>query len=372
MPETWMYNYCAPLYLKIKGLILTSGETLIAKDSFRFFSHIATQYPGITIICESNGIAFNEKWQRLAADHLFGMHFSMNAVTEHTYLRGVWAQGEAGGAAAFHATQRNIANYCHLLAEKKLLAFAPSLSMVINQDTWAEVEPFVLRALHLHAKSCVFYFDNTEFNVESNEISSPYLMNVVSTLMKIERLLAGRFYINFRLWAPLGVFERIQNDIDGIPLNDIRKEFPDIDVAAANRSVILEYRERERIRKEKGKKAFSFEEDIALTLHETNYLNHKICFAPWGELDLSTNGDLRVCGWHTKSINIKKYIRNGTLDWDRVLNQPLLRLMRKDVLSDSYDYGMKCCPLNPKYKKRYDPLKLYREDFPSCIPDQQE
>ena len=361
MPQEWMYNYCAPLYGRIKCLILTSGETLIARDAFKFFSFISEKYPALTILTESNGIAFNRQWQELAADNLFMMHFSMNAVSEEIYLKGVWQKGESGGSNAFKMIQKNVADYCKLMAERNLTVFNPSLSMVINQDTCVEVRDFILKALELKARIICLYFDFYENDFESDHFSSPVLLETLKTILKIERVLKDKVYFIFRLYLPLNILDKLQPEIDALDINELQNEFADVLKAAEGRSITAEYRERERIRKEHGKKSFSLIEDLAGTLHESEIVGKVCCPAPWHELDLKPNGNLRICGWHIRGINIKDFIRNNTVDWDEILDHPHLRLMRQDVLCGNYDYCMKCCPLNSKYKKIQDPLKYYLE-----------
>ena len=361
MPQKWMYDYCTPLYDKIKCLILTSGETLIARDAFKFFSFISEQYPAVTIFTESNGIAFTRRWHELAADNLFMMHFSMNAVTEETYLKGVWQKGESGGSNAFRMTKQNVTDYCNLLHERNLDVFRPSLSMVINRDTCAEVQDFILMALKLKARNIWLFFDFYESDFNTGHFAVPELHNTLKTILKIERLLKDKVFFNFRLYLPLNILDGLQEETDAMDIDDLSNEFADILAAAGGRSVINEYLEREKIRKERGKKSFSFEEDFADTLHESAIAGKVCCPAPWKELDLQPDGNLKICGWHTRGINIKDFIKNDTIDWEKLLDHPHLRLMRQDVLCGNYDYCMECCPLNSKYKKIQDPLKYYLE-----------
>ena len=59
---------------------------------------------------ESNGIAFDERMQELAARSLCRVHVSMNASTAELYEKSCW-EG-AGGAPAYQKFTHNIEHTC--------------------------------------------------------------------------------------------------------------------------------------------------------------------------------------------------------------------------------------------------------------------
>ncbi|MBN2716287.1 MAG: radical SAM/SPASM domain-containing protein [Deltaproteobacteria bacterium] len=350
MDPKWMYEYFRPLYDKSKIIILSSGETILGRKAMEYFRFLSTEYPQATIKCESNGIAFTPKWQQLCAENMVMMHFSLNAVHEDTFLKGVWLKGAKGGSKAYRRSQQNVRDYISLLQSQGIGVFAPSISMVVNEDTYADVQEFVRMALDMKAASVNYFFDYSENDIHSHNFEGTYAEDVLIELMKIERVLKDRFMVNFRLYLPLGILESNQKTVDIIPIEMLKEEYEELDKMADGRSVREEYRERERIRKQKGKTSFSFLEDIQTTLWEMHVGGKKICFPPWKQIDIFPNGNISFCGWREAVLNINDFIKNDAVDWDEIINSPKFVMHRKEMLEGDYDGCMRCCPLNPNYK----------------------
>ena len=350
MKPEWMYKYLVPLYEKAQIIILTSAEAIIARGAFKYFSFLCDNYPAVTLRSESNGISFSEKWQQLAVDNLIMMHFSLNAASEETFLKGVWMDHHDGGESAFENSQRNVRNYIERLKENDLLSFAPSISMVVNRDTYSDVREFAKMALSIQSGALYYFFDFNEHDRKSSGFEEPYAKEVLLELMKIERLLKDRFMVGFRLYLPIGVLEPLQQKADSIPLAQLKSEYADLDALALHRSIKGEYNQREHIRAQRGKKSLSFMDDIQTTLTSTVVACKPICASPWKQLDISPAGNVTFCGWRKPVLNLKDYIHDDAIDWNEIYNSPQFRFFRKEMINGNYEGCMTCCPLNPNFK----------------------
>jgi hypothetical protein len=355
MRKEVLYNLCRPLYGQIKILLLTGGEPLHDKESFPFCKFMCENYPQVTITLETNGIAFSREWQELAAENYMRVHVSVNASNEDIFTGGCWSG--AGGATAFRMLTKNIEEYMEVLREKELEIFSPDISMVINKDTASDVRNFVRYALSIDLHSCKFFFDYTENDMNGEcfgipETSRPALFE----LMKLERVLAGKFFMYFRLWIPLQEQQMMQPQVEAIPMDALVEEYADILELAEGRSMKDEYEDRQRLRKEKGKKEFTFDEEWSPTIRQINVQGKVTCFAPFSSLDIYPNDVFDCCGWISPPrFVLNKAVVNKEIDWDAKFNNIEMRSLRKNMLEDRYDICMKCCPLNPMYKSAYNP-----------------
>lgn len=313
-------------------------------------------YQKTTVIIESNGILFTEQWQTLAKNNLSLIHISTNASTEDTYSSGCW-EGKHGRI-AYNKVQNNIISYMKKLSDDNLEVFAPDVSMVINKDTAHDVREFVKKSLEQRLRFCTFYFDYTENNMDEAEFGYPATSRpALEELMKLERVLAKKFFISFRLWIPLKEAEQLQSKVDAMDLRVLEAEYADLLALAKNRSMRAEYEERQRIRAQRGKKTFTWDEDWTPTIRQTEIGGKTVCAAPFNMLDLYPNGVAECCGWITPRIALKDWVRDGAIDWDSLYNSPKMERIRLDMLNDEFGLCMKCCPLNPKYNETCSPHK---------------
>lgn len=347
MDPIWLYDYFTPLYEKIKLLMLVGGELTIAKESYAFCQYMSEKYPAVTIMFESNGVAFDDKWQSYASANLVTTHFSVNAVSENTYEHVV------GNKGIFYKSVNNIRAYISQLKEKGLLVFAPSISMVVNKDTAHEARDFVKMALEWNTKACVFYFDMNENELKSAdgfafaEIVEP----VLKEIMKIERVLAEKIFVFFRLFLPvLKNMADIEREVEAIPLARLKEEYKDLLSLAQNRSMRTEYEERQRIRKSQGKKEFTFDEDYVATLHEIAVGNNRICSSPWNLLGISVDGQIHFCSWHKPRLKLQDFIKDNKVVWAEVINSKEFQMARYKMLNGIYDGCMSSCSLNPTHR----------------------
>lgn len=165
MSPEMLYEDLKPLYPKTSNIVPTDGEITFHKEGFEYLSYIHENYPEINIFVETNGIAFNEKWQKLAAENLMRVNFSLNAINEEYFKKTVW---EKDGV--YEIIKRNLNNYINLLDEKGLGLFRPSVSCVINSTNYEAVDEFVKMALEMKIFSIIFFIDAAENNLYDKKI----------------------------------------------------------------------------------------------------------------------------------------------------------------------------------------------------------
>jgi hypothetical protein len=222
--------------------------------------------------------------------------------------------------------------------------------MVINKDTATDVRNFVHKALRMGARCITFFFDGTENNMSAPHFVHPETSRpALEELMKLERVLAKKFFVYFRLWIPLKEAESLQDEVDAMPLSDLEAEYADILTLAQNRSMLREYEERQRLRAACGKKVHTWDEDWTPTIHQTEIDGRRVCFAPFKAMDIYPNGMVSCCCWVAPYIRLTDWIWDGAIDWNRLFNSQQKRFLRLDMLNGGYSLCMKCCPLNPRY-----------------------
>jgi MoaA/NifB/PqqE/SkfB family radical SAM enzyme len=363
MDPKWYYEYCKPLYEKINMILITGGDAYVAKESYNYMKFMGNNYPKITLMTESNGIAFADRFQQLACEHLFKTHFSINASNAETFVKGCW--DGPGGEVAFEKLIANIKCYVNCLKETEKECFAPSLSMVINKDTAHDVVDFARLALSMHAGSLTYYFDYTENNMAAANFGCPETSRpALKQLMEIERVLAKKVHIYFRLWIPFAEAETMQAEVEAMPIGELKEKYRDLLVLADGRSMDEEFAKRNRLRVENGKTALSFKEDYCVTIRLTEIGGKEVCFAPWSEIDLYPNGRIEFCGWYRPTLNIYDFIEENSVNWDHILNSNYYRICRHNILNDNYQGCQTCCPMNncssnitPVFKYGYERLE---------------
>lgn len=349
MDNIVLYDYLKPIYSQIKTLLLTGGDPLAHEESFAFCRFISKNYPHITIILETNGLAFTKKWQELAAENLMRVHISLNASSEAVFRKGCW-EGDAGSK-AFHRIRKNIEDYMTHLKEKGLEAFSPDVSMVINKDTASDVQEFVKYALSMGLAHCVFYFDYTETNITQDCFSRPEIFRpALYEMMKLERVLAEKFFLFYKLFIPLKEVSLMQHEIEGISIDALMGEYEDIATIAYERSMKLEYEARQAARLRTGKRGFRYGEEWAATLQHEQIKGISVCSSPFRLLDVYPDGRYECCSWiNPPRVKLDSYITDNRFDWESAYNNIEMRLTRKKMLEGCYSLCMKCCPLRLQF-----------------------
>ena len=317
---------------------------------------------------ESNGIAFNEKFQNLACENLFKAHFSINASNAEIFAKSCWDTDDGETARKmFPLIIKNIKNYLAKLDAENKICFAPDLSMVINKDNVDDILNFVELALELHAGFLVFFFDYTENDMNSDYFKNPEITRpAMKTLMELERVLAKKILIYFRLWVPVKEAETLQQEVESIPIDELNKKYEKILNLAADRNILSEWKERNKIRRAAGKNELSIVDDFSPTLHLKQDSDREICFAPWNEIDLYPDGRMDFCGWFEPTLNIKNFIQTDDdeknfVDWEKILNSFQYVSARKRILNDDFRGCQICCPMN-SVKSPVEPVTKYNID----------
>lgn len=355
MEPIWYYEYCKPLYDKVNVILITGGDAFIARESYPYMKFMSENYSRITLMTESNGIAFDERFRRLAADNLFKTHFSVNASNAEVFDRSCWH----GGASVFPKMLANIREYVKLLQEEDKLCFAPSLSMVINHDNVEDVRNFVQMALELNAWDVVFYFDYSENDMSSDFFGYPeQSRKVLRLLMEIERVLAEHVLVYFRLWIPVKEAAPIQKEVEGVPIEVLKEKYSDLLELCETRSPKVDFEKRNTWRKKMGKSVLTFYEDVAPSLRLTRRNGQQMCFAPWGEIDLYPSGRLDFCGWFVPTLNLGDFVEENQVNWDKILNSYEFMAARKRIVQGNFRGCQVCCPMNSE-KNPMEPIEKY-------------
>lgn len=318
MPKKWIYEYLKPLYPKMSLMSLTFGEATMYEDNFEFAKWICENYKNITLLIETNGIAFDEKWQKLACENLFFVHFSLNSISPELYQETVWDAPE-GGDVAYKKIINNFENYLKLLKEKNMEEFNPSCSMVINKDTYKQTFDFLEMAMKYKVKYCCLFLDakETELREENNEYSKD-IYEIIKNLLEIERLIYDKFFINFKLFIPEEKLSSLEKEVYEEDIEELKIKHKKYVELAKDRDIWAEYYKRKGKREKDGKKPLELGEDFRLVtpLHKNND-GKLVCFSPWKQIRIMPSGLIDMClfRWDEK-IRIQN-IKNS---WNKVFN----------------------------------------------------
>lgn len=370
MPPEWLYDYCKPLYERANVILTGGGEITFAKEGYNFCKFLAENYPKTTVSTESNGILYDEKWQNLALENLNMQHFSLNASNPESFTKHVWKEG---GAAIYNKILGNIISLSKKWQDAGMSCFTPSVSMVINHENTYDIYNFVKLALEHRLKAAWFFFNQQEgaFNGEEAVFTYPDILEpALKELMEMERVLAGKFNLYFRLWLPLNATQKLQAEVEAMSIESLREKYAELLALAKDRDMVREWEERNKLREQKGKKLLTIEEDYFASLHNmtknlSNGQKKTTCMAPYKSIDIFANGRMDLCGWIKEPMaNFKDYIIDGKVDWAEILNIPVFQDMREKVLKDDFSYCMDCCPLHPNNPHLNDIMKygLKREN----------
>ncbi|MBQ7514769.1 MAG: radical SAM protein [Schwartzia sp.] len=357
MEPVWYYEYCRPLYEQVAIVLVTGGDAYIAAESYNYLRFLSEKYPRLTVMTESNGIAFTEKFQLLAAKNLFKTHFSINGSSPEIFAQSCW-EGP-GGETVFPRMLQNIESYVERLKAADKLCFAPSLSLVINRDSAGDVLDFTRLALRLHAWYIGFFFDYSENDMDSDYFACPETSRpALRTLMEIERVLAGRVMVYFRLWVPVKEAAAMQAEVEAIPWDALAAKYADLLSLSEGRSLVGDLDRRNEWRQKQGKRVLPLDADYSPSVQLAERAGESRCFAPWGEIDLYPDGRLDFCGWFQPTLNLKDFIGNDTVDWEAALNSLAYMAARKRILNGEFRGCQACCPMN-SVKNPITPVHQY-------------
>jgi hypothetical protein len=160
----------------------------------------------------------------------------------------------------------------------------------------------------------------------------------------------------FRLFLPDSDVEYAQQEVDAIAVENLNKKYEELIMLAKNRDVRIEFNNRKKIRKQKGKKCVTFKEDIALSLgYHNDIFSSKVCCHPWSFFQFKINNSMRMCTWNYGEIFNYVYDKNGLIDWKKSLNSKKWIDLRKMFLRKEYSKScLKACPImNNRIDKMY-------------------
>ena len=167
--------------------------------------------------------------------------------------------------------------------------------------------------------------------------------------MEVERLLAGKFFMQFRL-LKTRQFNPLQKEVDEMPLPELKERYADLVRLARNRDMRHEYEQRNQFRVARGKTALSFQEDYLPTLFPTARNGANVCCSsPWRIMDIDLDGQVTICSWLNSwpQANYKNYMKkDGSVAWERLFNSPRFKKVRWDMLHNRYPCCMPTCELN--------------------------
>ncbi len=356
-PEV-LYDYLLPLYDKTKVIIPTFGEYTISQNCYNFLSFIAENYPQINIFTETNGINFNEKWQDFSIKNIVRTACSLNAINAKRYQETVW-QGQ-GGEIVYDKIINNLKSYQQKLKDNNMEAFGTRLSMVLNPSNYNDIADFVKLSLELGSMYVTFFFDNS--CLELSESKSKERRKALKTLIELEKLLQHKYFIFFKLYTPFTIndIHEVEKEVALISMEELQTKYADVYELAKDRDYLKEYQKRTEIRKTHNKKPLSLLEEFSITgsQHNINGTDTKFCTVAHHHLVVYPNGRIRTCAWEDfakclclKSPNIKDFIKNKSINWNKVFNGFYYKLVRNFVKRGNYKGCPKVCPFRNNYFK---------------------
>jgi MoaA/NifB/PqqE/SkfB family radical SAM enzyme len=359
IPKKWLYEDLLPLYPKTANLVPTYGEITAQQEGYEYILYIHKNYPEINITVETNGIAFSEKWAKLSVDNLMRVNFSLNAINESMFLKTVWDKKNI-----YPLIEKNLCDFLRILKKNDKFAFKPSISMVVNESNYQTIVDFIKLGLEKEVQIIVLLVDNNLFLREYKGDKYNKMFEVIFvTLMEIERLIKDKVFLNYKLFVPINNLSGLQNMVNKVPIEDLMDKYSDIVTMIKNFKSLRElYNECSMIRKEFGKKPYSYKEFLTgSTFHQKSYRGNMVCANPWNHLRLRPNGDTAICSWYPylKHQNIKNYMKGSLIDFDSYFNSEYRRFLRLNFRKRKYDKCMLNCPAQlhiseENYNKEFD------------------
>ncbi len=339
IPEKWLYEDFLPLYHKTTHLVPTYGEITICKEGYNFLTYIHKNFPYINVSIETNGISFDEKWMNLAADNLMRTNFSINAVNDEYYRKTVWDQ-----SGIFPRIIKNLDAYLKCLKNKKLFAFKPSVSIVIDDTNYLTCVDFIKQHIQRELQVLVIFCNNKYIGCE-NQV---WMEDFFKTLLELERLLKDKVFLNYRLFVPIDNLADLEFQVAKENEQTLREKYADILECVEKLPTLNElYQERTKIRNQFGKKDYSYYEEVTgTTYHQKRYRGNMICANPWTHLKVNPNGDTAPCSWYPtiKDQNLYNYMKKGKIDWESFFDNFYRRYQRYKFQKGCYVNCMHNCP----------------------------
>lgn len=347
LPDELLYNYLVPLYPKVSKIMTCGSEITISKRGFDYIKWLNENYTYINIESVSNGIAFDEKWQQLAMDTLMTCYFSINAIDAKTWKQNVWETDNAENL--WNRIENNVTSYIDKLKQNNLSCFAPSITMVLNKNSYSQIQDFIILGLKWNVRTIAFLFDIHENSVMKEKIENPQeYEKAIKQLLELERICKGYFNISFRLFIALPYKKlcELEQEVEKMDINELRNKYSGVWNLVRSRNVKKEFEERDRIRKEHGKSPIPYYTDVIDGLRYRKLNKDKyICANPWKHLEIDMHGRFKTCCHTTLFGHYTECVKNNAIDWKKdVFNGSYYKTLRKNFSKFCYDGCMRNCP----------------------------
>lgn len=343
-----LYNYLLPLYPKTKVITTSQGELTHVKEGYDYLKFLDEKFHHINVFVETNGIAFNEKWQKLAVENKFIVNFSINASNRENYAKNVW--GGEKGEVVFDKVMNNFDSYLKLLKQNNLSAFNPFVSCVLNSSSYDEILNFLKMALKRNIQIVSFHFDTNENDVFSKlDIKNkPEYMNALRTLLELERVLKSKVKLYFRLFMAHPNLKAIEEEVRTQDLNVLKDKYSEIYELAKHMNLKKIIDERNDIAIQDNKLPLTYHDLlVSLTYRSGVQDDVCVCLNPWTNLRIWADGYFNVCSWRgrvNEYCNFKLYVKDGKIDWNDIFNGYYYKKMRKIFKEHRYLGCMGNCP----------------------------
>lgn len=356
LPDELLYKYLLPLYPKTYVLLPAQGEITVVKEGYDYIKFLGENYPNICTLIETNGIAFDNKWQELAIKDLLTVKFSLNASNKEEYVKNVW-DGE-GGDKVYDKISANFESFMKLLEENNLMAFKPEVSSVIDSNNYHDILPFLAKMIRYKLQYITFLFNTREHNVfgEDDVYGNTSIVknatayeNALRTLFEVEKLLQGRVSINFRLFIPdYPTNKAIEDTVKNTDIEVLKEKYSELYALSEGLNMQELYEEKSKLRLAHGQKQLTLAEEFGPTIfHQIVHDGKPMCANPWRNLRFNYDGYINLCCIRCKYHDIwhyKDFVKNGKLNWLNVFNSDYYKQSRYDFMAGEYDGCLKNCP----------------------------
>jgi len=183
-----LYRKLKPVYEKTKLLQLVGGEITVIDGMKEYISFIKEQFPHISILMGTNGVAFDDDWIRLCAKYDIIVNFSLNASCEERY-KDILLEGD------YKEVYRKILDNLSKAVkhqEQTGKTVINNISMVVTDEAADDVMDFALVGLSLGI-NCMF-----RFNVRQDKEITGKILQSEQLIYKLKFFLDG--YIDIRPW----------------------------------------------------------------------------------------------------------------------------------------------------------------------------
>ncbi len=354
-----VYKQLLPLYPKTLTIFPTYGEITHRKEGYEYLKFINEKYHHINIHVESNGIAFDEKWRKLAIDNLMSVNFSINGIDEESYRRTTWDK-----EGIFTRVQENIKKYIEDLDKNNLSEFRPSFTCVLNSTNYQNTLQFIKNALELGIWKICFYFDCRENSVNSMQVKDKEnFENSLMTLLELEKLLLDKVRVGFRVYMPCKNISEYEEKVAKMSIEDLKAKYSDIWEIVKDFDTYKIYQAKTQKRKEQGKALYSYYIEMAGNCYnQHDYNGTMICENPDTHLRIREDGRLAVCSFigYKDSYNVYNFMENGAINWNKLFNDEYRRRLRRNFRKGNYKGCMKNC-IAARHIKTADFKTMYKE-----------